>query len=141
MQDLINHLDTRAVARAAVAMALSDSREEERSLKQSYAQNKIFCAAVDCGGDFVTAVPRVVERAVVAAKREKLISDTHLEEGAVAGAAHEALSQIMNKALGLNFGGKVGLARCGEHMVVCVFFGVGLMHLNEVALALGHRVL
>ena len=58
----------------------------------------------------------------------------------MAGATHEALTQIVNKAIGLNVGGKIGIARSGEHIVVAMFFGIGLLHLNEVAIALGHRV-
>lgn len=132
-------VDSRNVARAAVRMALSGSREEEKSLKAELAPS-ILCAAVDCGGEFINSVPRIVERAVVAAKREGLIGESHQDEGAVAGATHEALTQIVNKAIGLNFGGKIGIGRSGDHVVVAVFFGIGLLHLNEVAIALGHRV-
>ncbi len=131
--------DSRIVARAAVMMALSRTREEEKALKAEM-QPGILCAAVDCGGEFITSVTRIVERAVVAAKREGLITESHLEEGGVAGATHEALTQIVNKAIGLNVGGKIGIARSGEHIVVAMFFGIGLLHLNEVAIALGHRV-
>lgn len=131
--------DSRNVARAAVRMALSASREEERQLKAELSPG-IRCAAVDCGGEFITAVTRIVERAVVAAKREGLVGESHLDEGAVAGATHEALMQIVSKATGLNIGGKIGIARSGDHIVVAVFFGIGLLHLNEVAIALGHRV-
>ena len=131
--------DSRNVARAAVRMALSASREEERQLKAELSP-LIRCAAVDCGGEFISSVTRIVERAVVAAKREGLVGESHLDEGAVAGATHEALMQIVSKATGLNIGGKIGIARAGDHIVVAVFFGIGLLHLNEVAIALGHRV-
>ena len=131
--------DSRNVARAAVRMALSASREEERQLKAELSP-EIRCAAVDCGGEFISSVTRIVERAVVAAKREGLVGESHLDEGAVAGATHEALMQIVSKATGLNIGGKIGIARAGYHIVVAVFFGIGLLHLNEVAIALGHRV-
>ncbi len=139
MAEVIIPNDSRNVARAAVMMALSRSREEERSLKGEMAPD-VLCAAVDCGGEFITSVTRIVERAVVAAKREGLIGESHQEEGAVAGATHEALTQIVNKAIGLNIGGKIGIAKSGDHVVVAVFFGIGLLHLNEVAIALGHRV-
>ena len=82
-----------------------------------------------------------VERAVVAGKREGIIKDCHAEEGAVAGAAREAISQVMTKAIGLNIGGKLGIARRGDHVSVAVFFGVGLLHLDEVAVGLGHRAI
>ena len=84
---------------------------------------------------------KIVERAVVAAKREGIIINHHNEEGAVAGATREAISQITNKAIGLNVGGKIGIARCGEHVAVAIFFGIGLLHLNEVAMGLGHRAI
>ncbi|MBC7336398.1 MAG: hut operon positive regulator HutP, partial [Clostridia bacterium] len=29
----------------------------------------------------------------------------------------------------------------GEHIAVAVFFGIGLLHLDEVAIGLGHRAL
>ena len=61
--------------------------------------------------------------------------------GAVAGAAREAVSQIVNKAIGLNIGGKIAIARYGEHISVAIFFGIGLLHLNEMSIGLGHRVI
>ena len=36
----------------------------------------------------------------------------------------EALSQIMPKALGLNVGGKIGIARYKSHVSVAVFSGL-----------------
>jgi hypothetical protein len=84
---------------------------------------------------------KIIERAVVSAKREGVIIESHLEEGAVAGAAREALSQVTNKAIGLNVGGKIGVARYHDHVAVCVFFGIGLLHLNEISIGLGHRAL
>lgn len=86
-------------------------------------------------------MPKIIERAVIAAKREGLIGDSHAEEGAVAGAAHEAVTQIYNKAIGLNLGGKIGIARMEGHIAVCVFFAVGLLNLNDVAMGLGHRAI
>ena len=40
----------------------------------------------------------------------------------------------------MNVGGKLAIARNGDHLAVAVFFGIGLLHLNEVAVGLGHRV-
>ena len=76
---------------------------------------------------------------MVSAKREGVIGDSHLEQGAVAGAAHEALSQIAPKAIGLSVGGKIGIARHKDHISVAVFFAVGLLNLDEVAMGMGHR--
>ena len=96
---------------------------------------------MDYGGEYVQSVMKIIERSVVAAKRERVIEDTHREEGAVAGASREAIGQVAGKALGLSIGGKIGVARSGEHVAVAVFFGVGLVHLNEVCVGMGHRAI
>lgn len=132
---------SREVCKAAIQIALTDTREEENALKEENQNNGIQSAAIDLGSDFSSAVPKILERAVVAAKREGVIGATHSEEGAVAGAAHEALQQIMGKCLGLNLGGKIGIARCGSHISVCVFFAIGLLNLNDVAIGMAHRVI
>ncbi|MGE5551109.1 MAG: HutP family protein [Bacteroidota bacterium] len=132
---------SKEVARAAIEMALSATRDDERALKEKLRRSEIRAAAVDYGGEYLLAIKSIVERAVVAAKREFIIKDCHAEEGAIAGATREALSQIMTKAIGLNIGGKVGLARRGDHVAVAVFFGIGLLHLDEVAVGLGHRAI
>lgn len=136
-----NEANSRQVARAAIQLAMTATREEETALRASLAEEGIQSAAVDYGGEFVQSVMKIVERAVVAARREHVIGETHHEEGAVAGAAREAVSQVANKALGLSVGGKIGVARCGEHVAVAVFFGIGLVHLNEVCIGMGHRAI
>ena len=79
---------------------------------------------------------------MVAAKREGVISTTeYREEGSVAGATREALSQVTTKAIGLSVGGKIGIARSGNNVAVAVFFGIGLLQFNEVAIGLGHRAI
>ena len=132
---------SREIARAAVLMSLTQDRDEEKQLKQQLNQQEIYAAAVDCGGEFITSMSKFVERAVVAAKREGIISESHIHEGAVAGAAHEALSQISAKALGLSVGGKIGIARRDGHIAVAAYFAVGLLHLNDIAIGLGHRAI
>ena len=121
---------SREVCKAAIQIALTDSREEEIEMKAKNKENGILSVAVDFGSDFGSAVP----------KRENVISSTHAEEGAVAGAAHEAIQQIVDKCVGLNLGGKIGIARHGSHIGVCVFFAIGLLNLNDVAIGMGHRV-
>ncbi len=132
---------SKEVAVAAAKMAMSASREEEKALSKECSENNIKTVAIDFGGEFASAVPKIIERAVVAAKREGLIGDSHAEEGAVAGATHDAISQIYNKVIGLNMGGKIGIARTDGHLSVCIFFAVGLLNLNDIAMGLSHRAL
>ena len=132
---------SRQISSVAIEMAITKTREEEIEKKAVFAEQGIKTAAVDCGGEFISSVKKFVERAVVAAKREGVIKETHSEEGAVAGATREALNQISLKAVGFNVGGKIGIARYHDHISVAVFFGIGLLHLDEVAIGLGHRAI
>ena len=134
-------IGSRDVARCAIELSLTESREEEQRLRRAFEQRGIAAAAADFGGDFLPGMMRIVERAVVAAKREHVIGESHLEEGGVAGAAREALNQITHKALGMSVGGKIGVARFGEHVAVAVFFSIGLGRLDEVCIGLGHRAI
>lgn len=131
---------SKEIASAAIKIALTNDRHDEKQLQAEFSRMGINTAAADYGGEFITSVMKIVERAVVSSKREGVIHDSHAEEGAVAGATREALSQIMPKALGLNVGGKIGIARFKDHVSVAIFFGIGLLHLNEVSIGLGHRV-
>jgi len=45
----------------------------------------------------------------------------------------------MPKALGLNVGGKIGIARKDDHITVVIFFGIGLVHLDEICIGIAHR--
>ena len=133
-------IGSKLVASAAIKMALTVSRQEEYKLKNELLNEYgIKAVAVDYGGEFIASIGKLIERAIVSAKRENVIKDTHPEEGAIAGAAREAIAQIMPKALGLNIGGKIGIARFEDHVSVAIFVGIGLLHLDEVAVGLGHR--
>ena len=136
-----NGISSAEVASAAIELALTTDRETERDKRAGFAQKGMRTAAVDFGGEFIPSINKIIERTVVAARREGVTDGSHLEEGAVAGAAREALSAIINKAIGLNVGGKIGIARSGEHVGVAMFFRIGLLYLNEVAIGLGHRAL
>lgn len=131
---------SKEIASAAIKIALTSDRQQEKSYQADFHKDGIYTCAVDYGGEFISSVMKIVERAVVSSKREGVITDCHTEEGAVAGATREALSQIMPKAIGLNVGGKIGIARYKNHISVAIFFGIGLLHLNEVSIGLGHRV-
>jgi hypothetical protein len=131
-------IDSNTVAKASVRMAIS-SREEEAALEAEFRAKGILTVAVDIGGNINNSIPKIIERALVASKRAGLIKDCHVHDGAVAGAAREAIIQIASKANGLNVGGKIGIARHGEHLSVCIFMSIGLLHLNEVVIGIGHR--
>ncbi len=134
-------IGSREVAAAAIRLAVTLNMEEEEALKSEFLGLDIKVAATNFGGEFIPAINKIIERAVVAAKREGVITAAHCDEGAVAGAAREAISQIVNKAIGSNIGGKIAIARHEEHVSVAVFFGIGLLHLNEIAIGMGHRVI
>ena len=132
---------SKTIARVALRMAISENREEEAQEKKKNSAQGIKSAAVDFGGEYLTSINKFVVHAIVAARREGIINDTHSETGAVAGATREALSQIQNKAIGLNVGGKIGIARYQDHLSIAVFLVVGLLHLDEVAVGMAHRTI
>ena len=128
------------VARFATRMAIS-SREEEETLKIDLKKRGILVTAVNIGGNINNSTTKILESALVASKRSGLIRDEHLHEGAVIGATRDALMQVWNRVSGQNVGGKVGIAKYGEHISVCIFLSVGLLHLDEVVMGLGHRAI
>jgi hypothetical protein len=128
------------VAKVAIRMATS-TRDEEKLLDEKFKEKGILTAAVDVGGNINQTISKIIERALVASKRTGIINDSHIQEGAIIGATREAIMQVSVKANGLNVGGKIGIARAGEHLSVCIFMSIGLLHLNEVVIGLGHRSL
>ncbi|MGF6907327.1 HutP family protein [Fusobacterium sp. PH5-44] len=131
---------SKEIAKVAIAMAGS-SREEEIQMKEEYRAKEIITAAIDIGGSVVNSVSKIMERSVITAKRNGLINETHVNEGALIGATKEAIEQIKSKALGFNVGGKIGIAVGGEHLVVCIFLTIGMFRLDEVVIGLGHRAI
>ena len=134
-------MGSKEIMAAAIRLAVTNTMDEERTLGQALREQGISAAAVNFGGEYISSVGKIIERTIIAARREGVISEAHNEEGAVAGAAHEAVIQIDSKALGLNIGGKIGIARHEDHICVAMYFGVGLVHLNEIAIGIGHRVI
>lgn len=128
------------VAKAAIRLAISD-RTEEKELEAQFKLKDILTAAVDIGGNINASIPKILERALVASQRTGIIKDSHVNDGAVLGATRDAIMQVSARANGLNVGGKIGIARGGEHISVCIFLSIGLLHLNEIAIGIAHRSL
>ncbi|MGL4570894.1 MAG: HutP family protein [Clostridium sp.] len=128
------------VAKVATKMAIS-TRDEEEALKEQYRNTDYKVTAVNIGGNINDSVHKILERSLVAAKRNGLIREEHLHEGAIIGATRDALMQVENRASGQNVGGKIGIARRGEHISVCIFLSIGLLHLDEIVIGIGHRAI
>ena len=64
-------LNSREVVEAAIRVALTKDREEEKQLCAKYRQEDISAAGVDFGGEYITSITKIIERAIVAAKREE----------------------------------------------------------------------
>ncbi|GAA0077951.1 HutP family protein [Clostridium weizhouense] len=128
------------VAKIATKMAICD-RHEEEELKRIYNKQDVKVTAVNIGGNINSSISKILESALVASKRNGLIREEHLHEGAVIGATRDAINQISNRANAQNVGGKIGIARGGEHISVCIFLSIGLLHLDEVVIGIGHRAI
>ncbi|QVK18610.1 HutP family protein [Mycoplasmatota bacterium] len=127
------------ISKAAILVAMTSSREEEHQKIELLKKEGVRAVAVDIGGNLLDSIPKIVERAVIAARRKNVIKECHVSDGAVAGATRDAIMQVASRATGLNVGGKIGIARLGEHLSVCIFMSIGLLHLNEVSIGLAHR--
>lgn len=134
-------LQSSDIGRAALRMALTENRKEEYDLRDELKEQDIQAVAVNFGGRFLDILPKIYESAIVAAQRQKVISDTHVGDGSVLGAVESAIDQVKIKALGMNVGGKLGIARWKEHLCVAIYIGVGVLHFNEVAVGMAHRAL
>lgn len=134
-------LQSSDIGRAALRMALTENRKEEYALRDELKEQDIQAVAVNFGGRFLDILPKIYESAIVAAQRQKVISDTHIGDGSVLGAVESAIDQVKIKALGMNVGGKLGIARWKEHLCVAIYIGVGVLHFNEVAVGMAHRAL
>lgn len=133
------NLDSTHVAKAAVQVAISLSREAEEKMIKELKREEIKSVAVDIGGNLINSIPKIIERAIIASRRSGVITECHTHDGAVAGATREAIMQVAARANGLNVGGKIGISRHKEHLSVCIFMSIGLLHLNEVVIGLAHR--
>ena len=134
-------LQSSDIGRAALRMALTENRKEEYALRDELKEQDIQAVAVNFGGRFLDILPKIYESAIVAAQRQKVIADTHVGDGSVLGAVESAIDQVKIKALGMNVGGKLGIARWKEHLCVAIYIGVGVLHFNEVAVGMAHRAL
>ena len=102
------------IARAALRMSLTETRADENALKERLAKDGIRAVAVNFGGKFLDILPKIFE---------------------------SAIEQVKPMAIGMNVGGKIGIARWNEHLCVAIFVGVGVLHFNEVTVGMAHRVL
>ena len=90
------------IARAALRMSLTETRADENALKERLAKDGIRAVAVNFGGKFLDILPKIFESAIVAAQRQKVISDTHVGDGSVVGAMESAIEQVKPMAIGMN---------------------------------------
>ena len=134
----IKYNESVEICKIALKMSLS-SREEEKELVKLYKDKNIKASAVDVGGTMPNSRFKFIESALLAAKRNNIIQDEHIHDGAVIGAVREAMSQIETNINGLSVGGKIGIARKGEHLAVAIFLSVGILQFNEVITSVAHR--
>ncbi|MDR2088888.1 MAG: HutP family protein [Clostridiales Family XIII bacterium] len=133
--------DSVDVAKAAIRLAVTGSRQSEEQMIEMLREKGIKGAAMDIGGDMIHSIHIIIERAITISRRNGVTKENHVQDGAIAGATREAISQISQKSLGLNGGGKIAICRHKEHLSVCIFVSIGLLYLNDVVIGLGHRAL
>ncbi|MCS5420565.1 MULTISPECIES: HutP family protein [Psychrilyobacter] len=128
------------ISKIAINMVLT-TREEEKKLKEEYKKNGILTAAVNIGGKMPDMTIKIVENSIVAAIKNGLVEDNRSHNGIIIGAVRDALNQVSSKTNGFNVGGKISLVRIDEDISVAVLLNIGILHLNEVAIATAHRII
>ena len=127
------------VAKAAIKVSMTGSRTEEEEVVRELKEQGIHATAVDIGGNLIQSIPKIIERAIIASRKTHVTKESFVLDGAVAGATRDAIMQVSMKATGLNAGGKIAIARCGENLKDCIFLSIGLLHLDDVVIGLAHR--
>ena len=124
----------------AIKMVLT-TREEEKILKEEYKKNGILSAAVNIGGKMPDITIKIIENSIVAAIKNGLVEDNRSHNGIIVGAVRDALVQVSGKTNGFNVGGKISIVKIEDDLVVAVLLNIGILHLNEVAIATAHRII
>lgn len=132
---------SKVISKASLQMAMTETRAEEEALQKALLEEGILASATDFGGNYLQSINKIIERAILVSKRAGIILNSHHEEGAVAGATRDALSQLIDKASGFNVGGKLSVVRYKEHLSVAIFMSIGITYLDEIAVGLAHRSL
>lgn len=127
-------------SKIAIKMVLT-TREEEKKLKEEYKKDGILIAAVNIGGKMPDMTIKIIENSIVAAIKNELVEDTRSHNGIIVGAVRDALNQVSMKTNGFNVGGKISLVRIEDDISVAVLLNIGILHLNEMAIATAHRVI
>jgi len=128
------------ISKIAIKMVLT-TREEEKKLKEEYKKNGILTAAVNIGGKMPDMTIKIIENSIVAAIKNGLVEDNRSHNGIIVGAVRDALNQVSSKTSGFNVGGKISLVRIDDDISVAVLLNIGILHLNEVAIATAHRII
>jgi uncharacterized NAD(P)/FAD-binding protein YdhS len=128
------------VSKIAIKMVLT-TREEEKKLKEEYKKDGILTAAVNIGGKMPDMTIKIIENSIVAAIKNGLVDDNRSHNGIIVGAVRDALNQVSSKTNGFNVGGKISLVKIDEDISVAVLLNIGILHLNEVAIATAHRII
>ncbi|OQY41151.1 MAG: hypothetical protein B6227_06105 [Fusobacteriia bacterium 4572_74] len=127
-------------SKIAIKMVLT-TREEEKKMKEEYKKEGILIAAVNIGGKMPDMTIKIIENSIVAAIKNGLVKDNRSHNGIIVGAVRDALNQVSNKTNGFNVGGKISLVKIDEDISVAVLLNIGILHLNEVAIATAHRII
>ncbi|UUV18576.1 HutP family protein [Fusobacteria bacterium ZRK30] len=128
------------ISKIAIKMVLT-TREEEKKLKEEYKKDGILTAAVNIGGKMPDMTIKIIENSIVAAIKNGLVDDNRSHNGIIVGAVRDALNQVSSKTNGFNVGGKISLVKIDEDISVAVLLNIGILHLNEVAIATAHRII
>ena len=83
--------DSVDVAKAAIRLAVTGSRQSEEQMIEMLREKGIRSAAMDIGGDMINSIHIIIERAITISSKNGVTKENHVQDGAIAGAAREAI--------------------------------------------------
>ncbi len=140
----VSELAKLSPARAAMLLALTTSREEEETLKQSLEANGHYkCAVTELGARLATFRERLLSAVTGAALNCGVVSKTPQHMHALSHAAHEALAGFLpESAVNGDVAAKIAVVRDSQWVAVALFgewaehpvcnhnrSGLGVMHI------------
>ena len=112
---------SREVCKAAIQIALTDSREEEIEMKAKIRKTVFFPLQSISAVISAVRYRKCLKERLLRQNVKMLYLQPMRKKVRLPVRQYEAIQQIVDKCVGLNLGGKIGIARHGSHIGVCVF--------------------
>lgn len=134
MQDRGDNHNKPSLERAALSLALTETREKEDELKKRMVSNNVYCAVTEIGGTFATLQPtgKLTHSVISAAINTGIIKKEAKEIHAIVHATQEASNSVfVHTNSNASFALKIGIATDRNWVAIAMFGRSSLHALSE----------